>query len=137
MQSTAASLLELDPDAEELLLVYHWPGNVRQLENVITRAHILSDGNRITVGDLPADVARAVPPPSAAGKLVAKEGPLRDQMRQFEADIIQRTLDDAGGDRRLAAQRLGIGLSSLYRKLEEYESLGMTRSGAENGVQSH
>ena len=137
MQSTAASLLELDPEAEELLLAYHWPGNVRQLENVITRAHILSDGNRITVGDLPADVGRAVVPASTAGKVVAKGGSLRDQLREFEADIILRALDDAGGDRRAAAQRLGIGLSSLYRKLEEFESLGVPRSGAENGVQSH
>ena len=137
MQSTAASLLELDPEAEELLLAYHWPGNVRQLENVITRAHILSDGNRITVGDLPADVGRAVVPASTAGKVVAKGGSLRDQLREVEADIILRALDDAGGDRRAAAQRLGIGLSSLYRKLEEFESLGATRSGAENGVQSH
>jgi two-component system response regulator AtoC len=46
---------------------------------------------------------------------------LRAQMRRFEARIILRALEDADGDRRLAAHRLGIGLSSLYRKIEELD----------------
>jgi len=46
---------------------------------------------------------------------------LRAQMRRFEAQVIVRTLDEADGDRRVAAQRLGIGLSSLYRKIEELD----------------
>lgn len=47
------------------------------------------------------------------------EGTLRERVRRFELSLIRRAIDEAGGDRRLAAQRLGIGLSSLYRKLEE------------------
>jgi len=46
---------------------------------------------------------------------------LRAQIRRFEAQVILRALEDADGDRRLAAQRLGIGLSSLYRKIEELD----------------
>jgi len=46
---------------------------------------------------------------------------LRAQMRRFEAQVIVRALEDADGDRRVAAQRLGIGLSSLYRKIEELD----------------
>jgi DNA-binding NtrC family response regulator len=46
---------------------------------------------------------------------------LRAQMRRFEAQVILRALEDADGDRRIAAQRLSIGLSSLYRKIEELE----------------
>ena len=46
---------------------------------------------------------------------------LRAQMRHFEAQVIMRALEDADGDRRLAAQRLSIGLSSLYRKIEELD----------------
>ncbi|MBL8490887.1 MAG: hypothetical protein JNM82_08925, partial [Rhodocyclaceae bacterium] len=52
-------------------------------------------------------------------------GQLRDQMRRIEADIIFRTLDECDGDRRGAATRLGIGLSSLYRKLEEFALMGV------------
>jgi two-component system response regulator AtoC len=51
---------------------------------------------------------------------------LREQVRRAEADIIGRVLKDCGGDRKAAAQQLEIGLSSLYRKLEEFESLGVS-----------
>ncbi len=50
------------------------------------------------------------------------EGTLRERLRRFEVSLIRRAIDDAAGDRRAAAQRLGIGLSSLYRKLEEASS---------------
>lgn len=117
--------LELDPVAEEILVEYPWPGNVRELENVINRAHILADGDRITLADLPPDIARAAPVKDRGGVEFACSGGLREQLRRVEADIILRSLRDAGGDRRLAAQGLEIGLSSLYRKLEEFEALGM------------
>ena len=120
--------LEIDPVAEEILLAYNWPGNLRQLENVINRAHILADGNRITVADLPPEITRAVPGPGTGGMVIALEGYLRDQLRQMEARIVLRTLEETGGDRRTAAQRLGIGLSSLYRKLEEFEAEGLTKA---------
>jgi two-component system, NtrC family, response regulator AtoC len=45
--------------------------------------------------------------------------------------VINKAIVDAGGDRRAAAQKLGIGLSSLYRKLEEYEALGLVQDGSE------
>jgi two-component system response regulator AtoC len=111
---------EIDPIAEEVLLGYAWPGNVRELENVINRASILADDNRITLADIPAEITRVTAPsPSGISIASSSEGYLRDQVRQFEAGLIQRTLEATGGDRRLAAQKLGIGLSSLYRKLEE------------------
>lgn len=110
--------LELDPVAEELLTAYPWPGNVRELDNVLNRAHILADGDVIMPGDLPPEVARTALTPAASGTLVAAKGTLRDRMRRMEAEAISSALREAGGDRRVAAQALGIGLSSLYRKLE-------------------
>jgi two-component system, NtrC family, response regulator AtoC len=119
---------EIDPIAEEVLLGYAWPGNVRELENVINRASILADNNRITLADIPAEITRVIAPaPSGISIASPSEGYLRDQVRQFEASLIQRTLEATGGDRRLAAQKLGIGLSSLYRKLEEVDRLGPRR----------
>jgi two-component system response regulator AtoC len=118
----SSAALEIDPEAEELLVSYAWPGNVRQLENVLHRASILADGDTIRVEDLPPEVAR-LPPGAAATTVSAEggngEGSLRERVRRFELSLIRRAIDEAGGDRRLAAQRLGIGLSSLYRKLEE------------------
>ena len=109
--------------AEEILVDYVWPGNVRELENVINRAYILADGGQITLADLPPDIARNTVSRERNGMNVAASGGLREQMRRIEVDIIQRTLKECSGDRRTAAQKLGIGLSSLYRKLEELEGL--------------
>jgi two-component system response regulator AtoC len=117
-----AAALVLDPEAEDLLANYAWPGNVRQLENVLHRAAIVADGGMIRVSDLPPEVghmAAGVAAPAAEGGAGGGEGNLRDRVRRFEIALIRRAIDDCGGDRRLAAQRLGIGLSSLYRKLEE------------------
>lgn len=114
--------LELDPIAEEILVEFAWPGNVRELENVINRAHILADGERITLADLPPDIARSVQKREMPGIEIASNVGLREQLRRLESEIITRALRDAGGDRRLAAQKLDIGLSSLYRKLEEMEA---------------
>ncbi len=122
--------LVIDPEAEDLLANYPWPGNVRQLENVLHRAAILADGGTIRVVDLPPEVSRLSPAAAAATDAAAlghggeagsagNEGPLRERVRRFELALIRRAIEDASGDRRLAAQRLGIGLSSLYRKLEE------------------
>lgn len=118
--------IELDPAAEELLLEYRWPGNVRELENVIGRAIIMADGGRITIGDLPPGLSVQGNKSPREQKTFSAGGSLRDQVRRAEADIIFRVLKECGGDRKAAAQQLEIGLSSLYRKLEEFEALGVT-----------
>ncbi len=110
--------ITLDPGAEAVLLNYEWPGNVREMENVIDRAIILSDGNRITLADLPAQITK-VDLPAGLGNSFQSSGTLREQLRKFEVALILRTIEETGGDRRAAAQKLNIGLSSLYRKLEE------------------
>jgi two-component system response regulator AtoC len=112
--------VEIDPLAEEILLAYGWPGNVRELDNVISRARILAEDNRITVGDLPSQLisgSASSIAPGAAG--VASGEALRERMRRFETEVLLRAIEDAGGDRRVAAERLGIHLSTLYRKLDE------------------
>jgi hypothetical protein len=110
----------LDPDVEELLIKYDWPGNVREMENVIDRALILADNGRITLTDLPPQITKSVQL-SHSGEHTEPSGTLREQVRKHEADMILRAIEEAGGDRRAAAQKLDIGLSSLYRKLEEFE----------------
>lgn len=121
-QTKGDSTIELDPAAEELLLEYRWPGNVRELENVIGRAFIMADGGRITIGDLPPGLSGQSNKSVREQQVLSVGGNLRDQVRRAEADIIFRVLKECGGDRKAAAQQLEIGLSSLYRKLEEYEA---------------
>jgi DNA-binding NtrC family response regulator len=109
--------MQIDPDAEAYLLAYEWPGNVRELDNVINRARILAENNCITVDDLPQSLVHSIEGRGAPRREIAGEGSLRDQMQTLERDIITRAIGAAQGDRRVAAQRLGISLSGLYRKL--------------------
>jgi two-component system response regulator AtoC len=113
----------IDALAEDALLNFTWPGNVRQLENVITRAKILANGDTIMLGDLPSEVIAGGALPGATGSAASgsaegiADGSLRERVRKYEADLILKTLEEAGGDRKAAAERLGIAVSSLYRKL--------------------
>ncbi len=121
--------IQLDNDAESLLLNYNWPGNLRELENVLERAILLCENNRITRWDLPPNVigdggASAAPPSIAEagggdGWASSFVGGFREQVAAFERALITNAISAADGDRRAAAQRLGIGLSTLYRKLED------------------
>ncbi len=108
-----AEEIRLDKEASDLLCEYRYPGNIRELENVVARALILAEDNVIQSTDLPQQVLKI-----QAGSGV-ESMTLREQVRLFEIDVISRTLEEVGGDRREAARRLGLGLSSLYRKLEE------------------
>ena len=108
--------IELLPEAMQCLLAYSWPGNVRELQNVVARSLILSENGIIEVADLPQDIQ--LPLFGYPDKSDNGQDTLKHQLRNFELAIINTAIDDASGDRRLAAKRLGIGVSSLYRKLE-------------------
>jgi DNA-binding NtrC family response regulator len=133
LQRGAKRLLEgvpilIDPDVEELLAAYEWPGNVREMENVIDRALILADDGHVTCADLPPQITKGARVEAIKPVPVDTGDSLREQVRSFESALISKALIDADGDRRIAAQKLGIGLSSLYRKLEEYETLGLLQN---------
>ena len=108
--------IEILPNAMQSLLAYSWPGNVRELQNALARSLILSENGIIDVCDLPHNIAiQHSAPPYKVGK---GYDTLKQQLRNYELVIINTAIDDAGGDRKLAAKQLGIGVSSLYRKLE-------------------
>jgi DNA-binding NtrC family response regulator len=104
----------IEPDALEALARYAWPGNIRELENVVERAVIMADeGGPIGLHDLPDDLLAA----SEALLPVAQAGPMRE-LREAEREILLRALRESRGNRSLAARRLGIGRRTLYDKLE-------------------
>jgi two-component system response regulator AtoC len=117
--------ITLDPAVEEILINHDWTGNVRELENAIDRAIIMAEGDCITLGDLPPQITRFAQSPQQRNDNTRLSGGLRESMRKLEASLIMRAIGEAGGDRRVAAQKLDIGLSSLYRKMEEFESNGL------------
>jgi DNA-binding NtrC family response regulator len=98
-------------EAMLLLRGARWKGNVRELDNALQRAVILGDGPLVTPADLPPDLAPSDGDPTAVDGL-------GEALARFERQHIERILRQSP-DKRDAAQRLGIGLSSLYRKIAE------------------
>jgi len=95
------------------LMLYSWPGNVRELENVIERAFILSrDSEWIEVSALPVGI-------QSLGGDGSDSLTLENAINGFSRQHIGKILDACGGDKKEAARTLGVGLSSLYRKMEE------------------
>jgi len=104
----------ISDDAMRRLIAYDWPGNVRELENAIERAVAMGSGPIVHVGDLPSNLHY----PSS------ERVPDNDEllpMEELERRAILRTLRETGGDKLAAARMLGIGKTTLYRKLKQYQ----------------
>jgi DNA-binding NtrC family response regulator len=104
----------LTPAAAEQLLRWNWPGNVRELQNVVERAIVLARGSRVDVEDLPEEIRRS--PAQGAATVPESLRPLAE----VEREHILGVLDAVGGNRKQAANLLGIGSATLFRKLKEY-----------------
>jgi len=119
--------LGITDDALALLVDYHWPGNVRQLQDALFRAAVLCEGDALTRADFPQIAAvggRAVRgvttsmAQSGGVTLFLADGNLRP-LEQIEADVIRLAIGHYRGRMTEVARRLGIGRSTLYRKLSE------------------
>ncbi|MHC4221472.1 MAG: sigma-54-dependent transcriptional regulator [Planctomycetota bacterium] len=108
--------IELQPEAMQSLLTYNWPGNVRELCNVVARSVILSENGSIEVSDLPQNIG--LTQYVHRDKNDNNYHTLKQQLNDYQLAIIKTAIDEADGDRKLAANRLGIGVSSLYRKID-------------------
>jgi DNA-binding NtrC family response regulator len=124
----------VSPEALSMLMSYDWPGNVRQLENAVFRAVVLSDGGALKPEDFPqiSGVAPSAPhlthaPLQAANDTADQPVLITDptgELRTLEAierDLIQFAIDHYSGHMSEVARRLGIGRSTLYRKVREYD----------------
>jgi len=142
------------PETLACLTAFDWPGNVRQLENAVYRAIVLADAPYLQPYDFPAISGVAPPapdpsqpatavspsPPPSAGEMTAampKEAPVRilddrghlRTLEEIERDLIQHAIEIYAGHMSEVARRLGIGRSTLYRKVRENGLEGLVKGG--------
>ncbi|MFH1377884.1 MAG: sigma 54-interacting transcriptional regulator [Planctomycetota bacterium] len=110
------------PDAESLLLAYDWKGNVRELRNLAERLAVLASDDLIGPDDLPPELTRRDRNASPAVSWVTGDEPATETLEAMERRCIQRALDAAGGNKKKAADILGIDRSTLYAKLKQDKS---------------
>ena len=112
---TKQAQYSINPEAMKLLQLYDWPGNVRELENCLERAVAMSPGPVLQSADFPPHIRtvalRTIPPGKQARIL-----PLAEMEKQAILDALQQL----NGDKLMTARALGIGKTTLYRKLKEY-----------------
>jgi two-component system response regulator HydG len=110
------AIMGVSPEAMAALKSHYWPGNVREMQNVVERAVALCQGNMIEVADLPDEVRQHSPDSDQISI------PVGASMEQIERLAITQTLNKTGGDKELTARLLGIGLATLYRRLKDMET---------------
>jgi DNA-binding NtrC family response regulator len=106
----------VQPEAQQMLMSYPWPGNVRQLKNVIENMVVLTNGNQISLDALPREIR-----PAGGEKVGGLDNVVGMSLEQLEREAIRNTLKATGGNREQAAKILGIGERTLYRKIKEYD----------------
>ena len=123
MEAETGRSKELTPETLAVLQAYDWPGNVRQLRNAIQRAYVMSDG-AILPASLPEQIAEIVPGEGGARMAARRDGRIEVEVgtsiAEAERRLIEATLIEASGDKRRAAEVLGVSLRTLYNRLKQY-----------------
>ena len=119
---TGSDVSGITPEATDILLNYHWPGNVRQLENVIHRAFALGAEDVIDINDIPAEILNTH----------QKQTPTESSfnLAENELRLIKKALQKTGGKKSEAAKLLGVNVTTVYRKMAKYRIDEGTLSGS-------
>ena len=110
---------QLEPEALQALQSYHYPGNVRELENILERAGALCEGGTIRTEDL--GLSDAMPTPTSGSEAPALQGDanLEDELARVERGMIQNALEETRWNRTAAARKLGLTLRSLRYRMQK------------------
>ena len=109
------SIRNIDPGAMDALKAYHWPGNIRELANVLERAVVLGERETISVNDLPQNLDPSEPAPARR-----TETALPQEMGEIEKQRIVEALEMAKGNKSEAARMLGLKWGTFYSKIKKY-----------------
>jgi two-component system, NtrC family, response regulator AtoC len=131
----------VEPEALDLLANYAWPGNIRELENVMERSVLFCDAQKLRVEDLPAELrgssiatASYIPPPDAGLQTLPPEGGLKEHvkvaMSRLERDLVSRALKQTNNNVTHAARLLKISRKGLQLKMKE---LGLREGSGDKG----
>ncbi len=117
--------LTLTHEAERALLQYDWPGNARELANIVQRAAWLASGGRIAADALELGTVRDAGADPGTAAATEPEAALDKDLKEREREIILATLASTAGSRKLAAERLGISPRTLRHKLQQLKAAGV------------
>lgn len=106
---------DIRPNAIELLVDYDWPGNIRELENVIQGAVILADGDCITRAELPDHIQQLAEEKTVQAELGSEPGCFEDQMWNFKVSLANKAISECNGNKSLAARKLRVSRAYLHR----------------------
>jgi len=112
--------LTLSDDAVKALKSYGWPGNVRQLENMLERTLMLAKGSVIEIDDLPEDILKAIESKPSLMQNITRKLSVSPDLETMEKAYIHYVLHETNWNKSKAAKILGIDLSTLYRKMDRY-----------------
>ncbi len=114
-ENDPGSRFQLTAGAEKVLTNYPWPGNIRELLNILERTAFTTEGDGIDACDLPFFLNRSAPPPSASGPWG-----LGEVLAEAERQALRRALEVTGNNKAKAARLLGIHRTVLYKKMAKY-----------------
>jgi two-component system NtrC family response regulator len=115
--------IKLAPEVWKALYTYTWPGNIRELENTIERALVMSSDETITLGDLPDDLVKKKKEKIDLDKIVPRNLTLAEALEQIEGKLILRALKASNNVQSKAAEMLGISRRVMHYKIKKYGML--------------
>ncbi|MBW2621890.1 MAG: sigma-54-dependent Fis family transcriptional regulator, partial [Deltaproteobacteria bacterium] len=119
-QNREKQIVEIESELLDVLMAYSWPGNIRELENVIERMVILAEGNVLTIDDLPPFIKEATLQPGQAHFEIPDEGiDFNKVVSDFEDRILIQALEKAGWVKNQAAKMLNLNRTTLVEKLKK------------------
>lgn len=110
----------ITPQAERLLVEYHWPGNIRELKNVIERAIILGNEEMLSVDHLPSEITSRVPSTASTALVTFKLPPEGIDIEEVEKELIRQALENNDWNQSKAAKKLNLGVDAFRYRMKKF-----------------